>query len=379
MKTKGAILHGLNQPWSVEEIEVGEPRRGEVMVELGAAGMCHSDHHLVTGDTPLPSYPAMGGHEGAGTVIKVGEGVEGIEVGDHVVLSFIPSCGKCEPCVTGHSNLCDLGMYLLTGESISDGSFRIQTADGENVIPMCLLGTFSPYVTVHQSSVVKIDKEIPFEVACLVGCGVTTGYGSATNVAEVKPGETVIVVGAGGVGMNSVQGAAISGAERVIVIDPSEFHREQSKKFGATHTYPSMAEAIAPVMEMTWGKMADKTIITVGRINGEDIDPAMTLTKKGGRVVVVGMGGMADMDVTLNLFLFTMLQKELRGAIFGGANPKAEIPNILSMYKAGKINLDDLVTKHYKLEQINEAYQDMFDGKILRGVIIYDESDRTTV
>lgn len=379
MKTKGAILHGLNQPWSVEEIEVGEPRRGEVMVELGAAGMCHSDHHLVTGDTPLPSYPAMGGHEGAGTVIKVGEGVEGIEVGDHVVLSFIPSCGKCEPCVTGHSNLCDLGMYLLTGESISDGSFRIQTADGENVIPMCLLGTFSPYVTVHQSSAVKIDKEIPFEVACLVGCGVTTGYGSATNVAEVKPGETVIVVGAGGVGMNSVQGAAISGAERVIVIDPSEFHREQSKKFGATHTYPSMAEAIAPVMEMTWGKMADKTIITVGRINGEDIDPAMTLTKKGGRVVVVGMGGMADMDVTLNLFLFTMLQKELRGAIFGGANPKAEIPNILSMYKAGKINLDDLVTKHYKLEQINEAYQDMFDGKILRGVIIYDESDRTTV
>lgn len=379
MKTKGAILHGLNQPWSVEEIEVGEPRRGEVMVQLEAAGMCHSDHHLVTGDTPLPSYPAMGGHEGAGKVIQVGEGVEDVEVGDHVVLSFIPSCGKCEPCVTGHSNLCDLGMYLMTGQSISDGSFRIQTADGENVIPMCLLGTFSPYVTVHQSSVVKIDKEIPFEVACLVGCGVTTGWGSATNVAEVKAGETVIVVGAGGVGMNSVQGAAVSGAERVIVIDPSEFHREQSKKFGATHTFPSMAEAIAPVMEMTWGKMADKTIITVGRINGEDIDPAMTLTKKGGRVVVVGMGGMADMDVTLNLFLFTMLQKEMRGAIFGGANPKAEIPNILSMYKAGKINLDDLVSKHYKLEQINEAYQDMFDGKILRGVIIYDESDRATV
>ncbi len=379
MKTKGAILHGLNQPWSVEEIEVGEPRRGEVMVQLEAAGMCHSDHHLVTGDTPLPSYPAMGGHEGAGKVIQVGEGVEDVEVGDHVVLSFIPSCGKCEPCVTGQSNLCDLGMYLMTGESISDGSFRIQTADGENVIPMCLLGTFSPYVTVHQSSVVKIDKEIPFEVACLVGCGVTTGWGSATNVAEVKAGDTVVVVGAGGVGMNSVQGAAVSGAERVIVIDPSEFHREQAKKFGATHTFPSMAEAIAPVMEMTWGKMADKTIIAVGRIKGEDIDPAMTLTKKGGRVVVVGMGGMADMDVTLNLFLFTMLQKEMRGAIFGGANPKAEIPNILSMYKAGKINLDDLVTKHYKLEQINEAYQDMFDGKILRGVIIYDESDRTTV
>ncbi|GAA4812649.1 NDMA-dependent alcohol dehydrogenase [Tomitella cavernea] len=376
MKTKGAILRGLNQPWSVEEIEVGEPHAGEVMVELHASGMCHSDHHIVTGDTPMPAFPVMGGHEGAGKVVQVGEGVTDVKVGDHVVFSFIPSCGKCEPCVTGHSNLCDLGMYLLTGESISDGTRRIQTAAGEDVIPMCLLGTFSPYATVHMSSVVKIDEEIPFEVACLVGCGVTTGWGSATNVAEVEPGETVIVVGAGGVGMNSVQGAAVSGAKRVIVIDPSEFHREEAKKFGATHAYPSMAEAIAPVMEMTWGKMADKTIITVGRINGEDIDPALTLTKKGGRVTVVGMGGMADMDVKLNLFLFTMLQKELRGAIFGGANPKAEIPDLLSMYKAGKLNLDDLVTKTYSLEEINQGYEDMLDGKNIRGVILYTDADR---
>lgn len=376
MKTKGAILRGLNEPWSVEEIEVGEPHGGEVMVELHAAGMCHSDHHMVTGDTPLPSLPALGGHEGAGKVTKVGEGVTDVKVGDHVVLSFIPSCGKCEPCVTGHSNLCDLGMYLLTGQTISDGTYRVQTKDGEDVIPMCLLGTFAPYVTVHESAIVKIDESIPFEVACLVGCGVTTGWGSATNVAEVQAGETVIVVGAGGVGMNSVQAAATSGAERVIVIDPSEFHREQSKKFGATHTYPSMAEAIGPVQEITWGKMADKTIITVGRINGEDIDPAMTLTRKGGRVVVVGMGGMGDMDVTLNLFLFTMLQKELRGAIFGGANPRAEIPNLLSMYKAGKLNLDDLITKTYTLEEINQGYQDMLEGKNIRGVILYSDADR---
>src|SRR5699024_4784947 len=161
-----------------------------------------------------------------------------------------------------------------------------------------------------------------------------------------------------------------------IVIDPSEYHRGEAEKFGATHTYPSMAEAIAPVQEMTWGKMADKTIITVGRINGEDVEPALTLTKKGGRVVVVGMGGMADMDVTLNLFLFTMLQKELRGAIFGGANPKAEIPQLLSMYQAGKLNLDDLVTKTYKLEDINQGYQDMLEGKNLRGVILYGDEDR---
>ncbi|MDG3015324.1 NDMA-dependent alcohol dehydrogenase [Speluncibacter jeojiensis] len=375
MKTKGAILWGINEPWSVEEIELGDPHEGEVQVELAASGLCHSDHHLVTGDTPLPFFPAIGGHEGAGVITKVGPGVKDLKEGDHVVLAFIPACGKCEPCSTGHQNLCDLGANLLTGQSISDGTARIQ-ARGKDVLPMCLLGTFAPYVTVHQASVVKIDEYIPLEVAALVGCGVTTGWGSVTNVAEVRPGENVVVVGVGGVGINSVQAAAVSGAKHIIAIDPVEYHREQAKRFGATHTFSSMAEAIGPVMELTWGKMAEKVVITVGRIGGEDIDPAMTLTAKGGRCVVVGMGAMADMDVKLNLFLLAMLQKSLQGAIFGGANPRKEIPSLLSMYKAGKLNLDGLITNTYRLEDINQGYQDMLEGKNLRGIIKYTEADR---
>lgn len=375
MKTKGAILWGLNEPWSVEEIELGDPRGGEVQIRMEAAGMCHSDHHIVTGGMPMPRFPVMGGHEGSGVVTKVGPEVKTLKEGDHVVLSFIPSCGHCPSCSAGHQNLCDLGMGLLTGESISDGSFRIQ-ARGENVIPMCLLGTFSPYMTVHETSAVKIDESIPFEVAALVGCGVTTGWGSATNVAQVAPGDTVAIVGVGGVGMAALQGAVVSGARYVIAIDPVEFKREQAIKFGATHVFASMEEAIVPVMELTWGRMAEKVIITVGEMNGSLVDPAMTLTAKTGTCVVTAMGPMGDMDVKLNLFLMCMLEKTIKGNVFGGSNPRNEIPLLLNLYKSGQLNLDDMITNTYSLEQVNEGYQDMLNGKNIRGVIKFTDADR---
>ncbi|MFF9561575.1 alcohol dehydrogenase catalytic domain-containing protein, partial [Streptomyces albus] len=240
MKTKGAILWGLNEKWSVEEIEIGEPVAGEVQIRMEAAGMCHSDHHIVTGATPMPSFPVMGGHEGSGVITKLGPEVKGLEVGDHVVLSFIPACGTCPACSAGHQNLCDLGMGLLSGQAISDGTYRIQ-ARGENVIPMCLLGTFSPYMVVNQSSVVKIDKDIPFEVAALVGCGVPTGWGSATHIADVKPGEDVVIMGVGGVGISALQGAVASGARYIFAIDPVPWKREQALKYGATHAFERAA------------------------------------------------------------------------------------------------------------------------------------------
>ncbi|MFF0818257.1 NDMA-dependent alcohol dehydrogenase [Rhodococcus sp. NPDC003318] len=376
MKTKGALLRGINEPWSIEEIEIGDPRGGEVQIRMEVAGMCHSDHHIVTGATPMPSYPVMGGHEGAGVVTKVGPGVKTLKEGDHVVLSFIPSCGVCDPCSQGHQNLCDLGMGLLTGESISDGSFRIQTAAGENVIPMCLLGTFSPYMTVHETSAVRIDESIPFEVAALVGCGVTTGWGSSTNVAQVRAGDTVAIVGVGGVGTAALQGAVVSGARHVIAIDPVAFKREQALKFGATHAYASLEEAIVPVMELTRGTMADKVILTMGEMDGAVIDPALTLTAKGGTCVVTSMGRMSDMDVKMNLFLFAMLQKTLKGNVFGGSNPRHEIPMLLDLYTSGQLNLQDMITTTYSLGQINDGYQDMLDGKNIRGIIRYTDADR---
>ncbi|QCQ89826.1 NDMA-dependent alcohol dehydrogenase [Rhodococcus sp. SGAir0479] len=375
MKTKGAILWGLNEPWSVEEIDLGDPREGEVQVELAASGLCHSDHHLVTGDIALPAFPALGGHEGAGVISKVGPGVKGLAEGDHVVLSFIPACGQCAQCSTGHQNLCDLGMYLLTGQAISDGTHRVH-ARGRDVLPMCLLGTFAPYVTVHQYSVVKIEPYISLEAAALVGCGVTTGWGSATNIAEVRPGESVVVVGVGGIGINAVQAAAASGAERVIAIDPVEFHRDEAKKFGATHTFASMQEALEPVMELTWGRMADKVMLAMGVVHGDDIEPAMTLTAKGGRCVVIGLASVTDMETRLSLFQLSMLQKQLLGTIFGGANPRKDIPSLLSMYHSGRLNLDDLITKTYRLEEINDGYQDMLEGRNIRGLIRYTDADR---
>lgn len=375
MKTKAAVLWGVGQQWSVEEVELGDPMAGEVQVQLAASGLCHSDEHLVTGATPVASYPVVGGHEGAGVVTKVGPGVVGLEEGDHVVLAFIPACGQCPPCSNGHQNLCDQGANLLTGAAISDGGFRIQVK-GQNAVPMCLLGTFSPYVTVHQASCVKIEKDLPLDKAALVGCGVTTGWGSSTKVADVRPGETVVVMGIGGVGINAVQGAAAAGAKRIVAIDPVEFKREQAMAFGATHAYESAEKATPEVMDMTWGRMAEKCVITVGDIHGEDIEAGMQLIGKGGRVVVTGMGNAANMDVKLNLFGFTLLQKDLQGAIFGGGNPRFEIPWLLSQYREGRLKLDELVTTTYRLEDVNTGYDDMKAGKNLRGMIIYSDADR---
>lgn len=375
MKTKGALIWEFNQPWSVEEIEIGDPRKDEVKIQMEAAGMCRSDHHLVTGDIPMAGFPVLGGHEGAGIVTEVGPGVDDFAPGDHVVLAFIPSCGKCPSCQAGMRNLCDLGAGLLAGESVTDGSFRIQ-ARGQNVYPMTLLGTFSPYMVVHRSSVVKIDPSVPFEVACLVGCGVTTGYGSAVRTADVRPGDDVAIVGLGGVGMAALQGAVSAGARYVFAVEPVEWKRDQALKFGATHVYPDINAALMGIAEVTYGLMAQKVIITVGKLDGADVDSYLTITAKGGTCVLTAIGSLVDTQMTLNLAMLTLLQKNIQGTIFGGGNPHYDIPKLLSMYKAGKLNLDDMVTTAYKLEQINDGYQDMLNGKNIRGVIRYTDDDR---
>jgi S-(hydroxymethyl)glutathione dehydrogenase/alcohol dehydrogenase len=375
MKTKGALIWEFNQPWSIEEIEIGDPVKDEVKIQMEAAGMCHSDHHLVTGGIPMAGFPVLGGHEGAGIVTEVGPGVEGLEPGDHVVLSFIPSCGTCPSCQAGMRNLCDIGALLLSGTSVSDGTHRVH-AKGQPVFPMTLLGTFSPYMVVHKSSVVKIDKSIPFEVACLVGCGVTTGYGSAVRTADIRPGDDVAVIGVGGVGMSALQGAVAAGAKNVFVIEPVEWKRDAALKFGATHAYPDIETAFGGVAEATQGLMAKKVIVTVGELDGTNVDNYVNLTSKGGTCVLTAIGSMLDTNVTLNLAMLTLMQKNLQGTIFGGGNPHYDIPQLLSMYKAGKLNLDDMITRQYKLEQINNGYTDMLEGRNIRGVIRYTDADR---
>lgn len=374
MRTKAAVLNGVNEEWVIEEVELGDPVAGEVQVKLVASGLCHSDHHLRTGQSPAP-LPVVGGHEGAGVVTKVGPGVTRFAEGDHVVTAFIPACGVCGPCSRGQQNICDEGAGLLTGLSISDKTHRVTTPDGQGLTQMCLLGTFSPYITVNQASLVKIEDDIPLKEAALLGCGIATGWGSATEIGGTSVGDTVVVVGIGGVGINSVQGAKAAGARHVVAVDPVKFKRDMAEKLGATHTFESMEDALPAVGEMTWGTMADTVILTVGEIKGEYIAPALALTGKGGQVVVVGMGDYAAMDVKLNLFELTLLQKRVQGAIFGGAGPRTQVPKLLNEYRAGQLNLSDLVTQTYKLEDINQAYDDMLEGNNIRGMIVYDEAD----
>ena len=370
MKSQAAVLWGVGEDWSVEEVELDGPRDGEVLVRLAASGLCHSDEHLVTGDLPVPGFPYIGGHEGAGEVVEVGPGVTGLAVGDHVVFGFIPSCGQCPSCASGHQNLCDYGALILEGLQLSDGSARHHVR-GKDARLMCVLGTFEPYTVVHQFSCIKIDGDIPLDKAALVGCGVTTGLGSAIYAGDVQPGDTLVVVGIGGIGVNAVQGARLAGAEQILAVDPIEFKRDQAQRFGATHTASSMEEALPLLTEITRGKMARTVILTMGLVKGEHVAPALALTAKAGTCVVTGLASAMDVTATVSLLDLTLFEKHLRGSLFGSSNPRYEIPRVLSQYMKGKIDLDSLVTREYKLDDVNQGYQDMRDGLNLRGLIRY--------
>ncbi len=370
MKSTAAVLWEVGKDWSIEEIEVGDPQRHEVLVELRAAGLCHSDEHIVTGDT-LVELPVIGGHEGSGVVLAVGDGVERVAPGDHVAFSFIPSCGRCRWCVSGHSNLCDLGAHLLGGGSIADGTYRT-TVGGQPVARFCQVGAFSRHTCVHEASVVKVDADLPMGVVALVSCGVVTGWGSAVNTAEVAAGETVVVIGCGGIGSNAIQGAKAAGARHVVAVDPVELKLEAARRFGATHTAGSIDEARGLVRELTHGDMADAAILTTGVAEGHLISPAVGLIGKTGILVVTAIGPMLETHVELSLAELTLFQKQIRGSIFGGANPKVAIPQLLALYRDGLVDLDSLITKTYGLEEINKGYQDMRDGRNIRGVVVFD-------
>jgi S-(hydroxymethyl)glutathione dehydrogenase/alcohol dehydrogenase len=369
MKTKAAVLWRASEPWSVEEVDLDPPKAGEVLVRLEYAGLCHSDDHLVTGDMPA-LLPIIGGHEGAGVVEAVGPEVTSLSPGDHVAPMFIPACGRCRWCASGRSNLCDAGAEVMMGTG-ADGTFRAH-ARGQDLYTMCFLGTFSPYAVMSERSLVKIPQHVPLEIAALVSCGVTTGYGSAVHTARVQPGETVVVVGVGGVGANAVQGARIAGAEMIVAVDPVAFKRDKAKLWGATHTAASVEEATELVREITRGVMADAAIYTVGVAKGADFAALLGLVSKGGRVAATAVGPATDMSVAMSLFDLTLSQKEVRGSLFGAANGRADIPKLLRLYGSGQLHLDELITSRYRLDQVNIGYRDMHEGRNIRGVIAHE-------
>jgi NDMA-dependent alcohol dehydrogenase len=367
LKTRAAVLWAVGEQWSVEEIELDPPRAGEVLVELAAAGLCHSDDHVRTGDVPN-AVPMVGGHEGAGVVLEVGPGVTTVAPGDHVVLGFIPSCGRCASCSTGHQNLCDYGMWIPAGVQITDKTHR-HHARGQDLAVMCLLGCFAERTVVNEASVIKILDHYPLDRACLVGCAVATGFGAATHAADTRPGDTVVIVGIGGIGASAVMGAKMAGAARIVAIDPFEFKRTKAMELGATHTFASMQDAVEPLRELTWGQMARSVIISVGVGSGRIISSAMALLSKGGRCVVMSLNNSKDWEVQMSLLDLTLFEKQLVGSLYGSGNPRAEVPALLRLWDQGLLDLDALVTRTYRLDQVNDGYADMMAGNNIRGVL----------
>ncbi len=368
MRTRGSAL--LKAPGSYEtiDIELDEPRQNELLVRMVASGLCHSDDHIATGDLPVPMFPICGGHEGSGIVEKVGPNTGGFEIGDHVVFSFLPGCGRCRWCASGMQNLCDLGAQILGG----DGAFRMHSVDGDPIVQMAGISTFAEHTVVHVASAVRVDNDLPLETLCLLGCGVGTGWGAAVNSAQVHPGDTVIVMGVGGIGINAVQGAAAAGASNVIAVDPVPMKREKALQLGATEAFADMVEAAELAKSLTNGQGADAAIVTVGVVHGDHVAQAFSAIRKAGTVVVTALGRVTDVGIPVSLAELTLFQKRIQGSLFGASNPSSDILRQAQMYRDGKLKLDELITATYTLDEVAKGYEDMHAGRNIRGVVRFD-------
>jgi S-(hydroxymethyl)glutathione dehydrogenase / alcohol dehydrogenase len=365
---KAAALHEYGQPMTVEEIELDDPKDTEVMVKVAASGVCHSDYVFVAGKPFFEGpRPIVLGHEGAGVVHKIGSKVTNVEVGDHVVLSWIYSCGTCTYCVVGRPNMCDFGRgEVIANGYLADGTTRLHKGD----VPyhhFLGISTMAEYTVCDQKSVVKVPDDVPLDKAALVGCAVMTGVGAVINAAKPSPGESVAVFGAGGVGISVIQGAVLAGAYPIIAVDNKAEKLEGAMHFGATHTVDvSKVDAVEAIKAIT-GIGADYTFEAIGNV--KVMRNAWDATAKGGTEVVIGGAGMGD-EVSLPALDFPFTEKTIKGTGYGGARMSVDIPRLLNLYKAGKLNLDDMVTTTYALDEVNTAFDDLKAGKNLRGVLM---------
>ena len=364
--SKAVVCRELNKPVVVETITVDGPKRGEVTVKIAACGVCHSDLSATNGTIALPP-PLVLGHEGAGEVVEVGEGVAELAAGDHVVASFIYMCGKCRFCSAGRPVLCmEQGKALLTPP---EGTPRTRDRDGKplNIFSGC--GVMAEYATLSVDNLVKIDPKVPLDRAALVGCAVTTGVGAVFNTAGVEPGATVAVFGCGGVGLNAIQGAAIAGAERILAIDTMEAKLEMAKKFGATDTLLAKAgEDPTREIKKRTGGGPEYAFECVG--SGALAELAYKAIRRGGKAVIVGVARPTD-SASLRPMGMVFEEKTLQGSYFGSCVPRVDFPRMLQLYMAGKLKLDELITKRYRIDEAPQAFADLESGKNARGVIVF--------
>jgi S-(hydroxymethyl)glutathione dehydrogenase/alcohol dehydrogenase len=364
MKTRAAVLRKAGTPWEITELELDPPKANEVLIQMEAAGLCHSDEHIRS--RGMARLPLVGGHEGAGVVMETGPGVTRVKAGDRVSCSYIPVCGKCRYCSTGKQNLCDAGKWAGVG-CLQDETFRFHQ-NGEDFGGMCVVGSFAEYSVLSEWSCVKIEDYVPMELAALVSCGVTTGFCSAVYAGDVRVGDVVVVFGTGGVGMNAVQGAAWAGAKHVFAIDPNEWKQQQALQFGATHAFGDPVKAKDVLIDLTRGQLADTVICTVGEMDNDVVKAAVDMTGKAGTIVITGVG---YYEMVLPGGILIGYHRKIQGSLFGGANPLYDIPMILSLWHEGHIKLNELITRTYTLDEINEGYQDLMDGKNIRGVVVH--------
>jgi S-(hydroxymethyl)glutathione dehydrogenase/alcohol dehydrogenase len=365
---RAAVLREINRPLEIEELEIAEPGAGEVMVRLAASGTCHSDLHCINGEWAETRLPIVLGHEGAGEVVAVGPGVERVGPGDHVALSWLPSCGRCRQCFAGRPQLCEAALETVHDNLMPNGTSRLRSGD-EPVASMLTVGSLGEYTVVPENGAIRIEDTVPLDLAAVVGCAVATGVGAVLNTARLEPGQSAAVVGCGGVGISVMQGCAAMSADPLIAIDTNAEKLALAARLGATHTVDaSSVDAVEAVREITGGGV-DYAFEAIGLRT--TIEQAIAMLGPAGAAILVGMppdGTTAEIDP----MTITSFEQRILGCIYGSCNPPVDFPRILGLHRRGRLDLDSIVSRRITLEQVNEAFETMAAGEGVRTVVVYD-------
>jgi len=369
MKTKAAVVYQAGAPLVIEEVDLDGPREGEVLVEIKATGICHTDEFTRSGADPEGIFPAILGHEGAGIVVDVGPGVKSLRKGDHVIPLYTPECRHCEYCLSGKTNLCQ-AIRVTQGQGVMpDGSSRF-SLNGKKIFHYMGTSTFSNYTVVPEIALAKIREDAPFDKVCYIGCGVTTGIGAVINTAKVEPGANVVVFGLGGIGLNVIQGARMAGANMIIGVDLNPQRESLAKKFGMTHFVNPRevnGDLVPYLVELTKGG-ADYSFECIGNV--DVMRQALECCHKGwGVSVIIGVAGAGKEIATRPFQLVT--GRVWKGSAFGGAKGRRDVPKIVDWYMDGKINIDDLITHTLTLPEINKGFDLMHSGESIRSVVVF--------
>lgn len=360
---KAVVAHELNQ-FSVVDIDLDPPKFGEVLVKMKATGVCHSDLSMINGTIPTP-FPTVLGHEGAGIVEAIGDGVTNVKPGDSVILSFVPNCGECYHCARHEPYLCNVSKQ---DGNLLDGTSRAKL-NGETIAVMSFLGNMAEYAVVPSICVVPIAEEMDYKVAALIGCGITTGVGAAIKTAEVEPGSTVAVFGCGGVGLSVIQGCRIAGAKQIIAVDISEEKMSLATEFGATHTISPGGNAVKEILGMTNGIGVDYAFEAIGLPS--TIEQCVKIARRGGKAILVGVGSMQS-RFSINALVLPLTSKTIQGCMYGSVNTKVDFQMYMDLYKQGKLDLDRMISQTYSIDDAPQAFEDMKSGANARGVIVFD-------